>query len=467
MPKKLEDAVVRYEFCGPVIWSFDKGKYFIPVVPDMNQITVRAIKDLKNDTYDARQYPAGFEQELRTLGLGGKVRELTSDSNNILSAPLEVYFDYTWSCNLANKKCGQKSNCYAAPYLGKMTMKPEQVRDIMSEMRDLGVMRVHLAGGEPTIFPVYLDNYMRAAYDNGLIASMASNGTLMSESTARMLLQYNIYSVSFGIDGHDEESYSAIRGEGVFAQAKQGLKTFLKVRDETGAKTLAFVKPTYGPNTRPENLEAMIQFALDNGADSVKLNNPERCLFHPKGYYGNIREDYYRMAFFAVYLREKYKDKISILTTTNPLTGGCREIGLPGFNGCIGGQELITINPNGQVTPCLMHRFDLGNVNNYQSIADLWHNSAELSVFRNLSAQKPTQCVDCNIYSSCRSGSNVRKIVQNEDFAKTRTTGRFKSTSDPLCPKEFMSTHPEAALSFAESKGKFRYFKAVHVAHSL
>ena len=95
--------------------------------------------------------------------------------------PPEIYFGYTWLCNLAKHQCGEGSFCYAAGFLGPTTMREKRVRKIMREFADWGVMRVHLAGGEPTINQHALANYLDSASENGLYGSLATNGLLIND----------------------------------------------------------------------------------------------------------------------------------------------------------------------------------------------------------------------------------------------------------------------------------------------
>lgn len=460
-------SLIRYEYFGPVVWSSKKKKYFLLARPDMAKSLEAAVAAIKKDSFVKTDYPDGFGEELVGLGVSPDVREIHSPYADRLSGPFEVYFDYTWSCNLAREKCGLRSNCYAAPYLGHGTMPKEQVRSIMEQLNDWGMKRVHLAGGEPTIYRDHLDNYLGAAHEQGIETSMASNGTIMTEAVAKTILSHEIYSVSFSMDGYDEPSFAAVRGAGLFDNALRGVKTFLKARNEASSRTKVFLKMTYRPDTPSEGLENIIRLALDTGVDSVKLNNPEKCLFHEQGYYKKVREDYYRMAFIACRLRDKYADKIGVLTINNPLTGGCSEIGVPGAKGCIGGQELIAINPDGQVTPCLMHRLELGNIKEFASLRDLWARSSQLASYLDMSKKVSARCTGCNLYAGCRGGSHVRKIVQNEPLDKKRKTGFFENTYDPLCPKDYILAHPEIPIAFGTDRAELKHFKALKVAHSL
>lgn len=470
-PKKIHDAVIRYEHTGPVIWSHEYGKYFIAndiIAVDEATRALKEIADGKTPVHD--KYSPSLVEDLIGMGVMGNTRAIYSPYSDRLSAPLEIYFDYTWVCNLANKKCGQDSFCYAKDFLGKQTMEASTVQKVMSALAKWGVMRVHLAGGEPTSLRDGLANYLQAAYDVGQVTSMTTNGTLMNRRMAETILERDIYSVSFSFDGYNEATFSEIRGEGIFNKALKGLKTFRAVRDEFRAvgrgETEICVKPTYTPDTKKEVLEGMVQFTIDVGADVLKLVNPERCLYHDGGYYGKVRDSYYDMGFFIEELKEKYKDQIKITGINNPMMGGYPEVGLPGTKMCIGGQELLTINPDGKLTPCLMHNADLGSIYDFPSLKEVWDKSPKLRAFRE-SMVEAEKCTSCDIHSSCRSGSTARKIVEIGKFNANKTSGAFANSADPFCPKDYIADHPDKKIRFAQTKSPFKNFKPVIIAHSL
>jgi radical SAM protein with 4Fe4S-binding SPASM domain len=152
---------------------------------------------------------------------------------------------------------------------------------------------------------------------------------------------------------------------------------------------------------------------------------------------------------------------------SNPLAG-CGDIGIPGLTGCIGGQELIALNPDGSVTPCLMHPHKLGNIDEeFSGLRDFWSGSRSLAGFWQALA-KPEACNDCDIHSSCRSGSTTRRIVQIGRFNPDRTSGEFSAVKDPLCPRDYLARHPEKALPApTRQPGEFAHFREIAVRHSL
>ena len=116
---------------------------------------------------------------------------------------------------------------------------------------------------------------------------------------------------------------------------------------------------------------------------------------------------------------------IDITNVTNPYVNDFI-IGIEGNRGCIGAQELITINPDGRITPCLMNHTNLGNIYDYDSLLEFLCTSNKLKEY--LKIIKSYNCVDCKYHAACRGGCQVRKKVEY---------GEIKE-NDPLCPKDLI-----------------------------
>lgn len=196
-----------------------------------------------------------------------------------LFAPLEYYFDFSNKCNL---RC---PHCYNSKHLGKITMPEESVSAIIDEMYDLGVMRLHLAGGEPTIEKKGIANYLSTAKKHNIVTSMATNGTLLTDEMCEILLGNDMFAISISLDGYDEETNNKRRGEGFFSVTVDGVRRLIKKRDEMGKKTEICLKPIYEYNTSLNFFDRMTEFAISLGVDKIKFSNPERSVNHELGYY--------------------------------------------------------------------------------------------------------------------------------------------------------------------------------------
>ena len=411
-------AVIRFENLGGIIWSprFKRYYFLEQKISDelYEKIVNRGMKisEALNDMSQLKEkfYDIGVDDDARIIVNKNK-------TNRPLYAPLEYYFDYTNKCNLRCK------DCYNKKHLGQTTMELDNIANIIKEMGELGIKRVYLAGGEPTIDIPALKTYIDTAYENGITTSMVTNGTLLTDELCRYLLSRELVDINVSIDGWDEESNKLRRNDGMFKEAVEGVKRLVKIKKELGnTVTEICVKPIIDRTQNEEFFEKMIALTLELKADKVKFANPERSLNHSRGYYSNDVDSYYRTIDLIASLKKKYADKLIVTNCTNPCVG-FKNIGIAGMHGCIGGQELIAIHADGRITPCLMNHIVLGNYNEYGSMKN-FYNTDNLEKYAKR-IDYP-ECYDCKLYASCRGGCQVRKIVQCGD-----TTGR-----DPICPIE-------------------------------
>ena len=168
-----EKLLIRQENFGYLLYSIPMKCYYT-VKNNGEFIVSTVLNNLRNGKDVFEQIDAQYLSELKKVGFDNNIRVL--DHRNKVSrqlfAPLEYYFDFSNKCNL---RC---PHCYNSKHLGKITMPEESVSAIIDEMYDLGVMRLHLAGGEPTIEKKGIANYLSTAKKHNIVTSMATNGKI-------------------------------------------------------------------------------------------------------------------------------------------------------------------------------------------------------------------------------------------------------------------------------------------------
>lgn len=421
----MKEVTVRKERYGTIVFSPTKKFYY--TIND--KILEKAIFDICKNSLDLC---GNLDQKRKTClkDLGffdykARVVDNTRFFSDIF-VPLEIYFDYTSRCN---KSC---EYCYNRKWVGNTTMKPDIVKKVFDDLYDIGIMRVHLAGGEPTIDYEGIKNYItESSLKKGMVVSMATNGTCLDDRMCDLLTTSDLLSVSLSIDSASEEKNDIGRGKGTFNQIVSGAKNLYRYKEKNKSNLDICFKPVYSPGYEDREINDLIDLALELKIDKVKFANPERCLMHSKGHYGSIKKGYYETAHRISKIIENRKHEIALTNITNPAIFKA-SIGLPFNKGCIGAQELITINPDGRITPCLMNHTLLGNYHDYPSLSDFLKNSEILAKYRKRIVND--ECCSCNLYSSCRGGCQVRKIVEH---------GEIKE-KDPLCPQE-LSVNTQSA----------------------
>lgn len=427
--------VIRHEKFSNLIWS-DKDKgYFIPNNKQIDDEVNKIIK--QEDIVDEE-----ILNEMKKMGLDDNVKEVYSD-NDELSTPLEYYFDFTDACNL------QCKHCYNREQLNSNTMTKEQIKYVIKDMYKNGIMRLHLAGGEPTLFPYQLRTYMKTAKKYGIVTSMSSNGTLITDEIGKILIDNDVTSFTVSIESAIEETNAKIRGNNVLSTAIAGIKKIIDYREKNGGKYNVAIKMSYDVDTTIDDFEKMINLAIKLKVDVLKLINPERCVYHERKYYSKIAEKYFEVQDIIRKLKEKYKYELNITIVNSPVNLFCNS-GLPNMKGCIGAQELVAINPNGNVSPCLMNKYYLGNIFNDGGIKKIY-TSENMRKYKEMITDY--DCKECNYHIQCRGGCQVRKMVEY---------GKITSI-DPLCPIK----HNKDTKEYKDERQKYKNFRKIYVYHSL
>lgn len=415
---RFQTAVIRFENAGCIIWSPTERKYYI-LSDRIRKIMFKELVEERRElscVFD--EYPE-VRKLLINIGVDDDARILLNylKTKRALYAPLECYFDFTCKCNL---RC---EDCYNQKHLGNVSMTIEDIEAIITDLYDAGMQRIFVAGGEPTLEFDKLKAYIEKARFYGMSVSVATNGTLLTEEMCHYLLAQDIFDISVSVDGWDEKSNCKRRDSGAFERAISGVKKLVKAKTDLGSRTEICIKPIVDRYQDVTFFENMINLGIGLGVDKVKFANPERSLNHPSGYYGNDVELYYKNIKLIQSLKEKYKDIIIVTNGTNPCIG-FGQVGIFGMRGCIGGQELLAINGDGRITPCLMNHYVLGNYYDIGTLIEFWNSSEVLDRF--IDEIKDEDCYSCELYEHCRGGCQVRKIVQRGVM-----NGR-----DPICPIE-------------------------------
>jgi radical SAM protein with 4Fe4S-binding SPASM domain len=124
--------------------------------------------------------------------------------------PLTGSFELTERCNLG---C---VHCYINQPAGdriarRREMDTAMIGSILEQIAAAGCLKLLITGGEPLLRPDFLDIYMQAKR-LGLIVTLFTNGTLLTEAIADQLAEYPPYSIEITVYGATAKTYQAITG---------------------------------------------------------------------------------------------------------------------------------------------------------------------------------------------------------------------------------------------------------------
>jgi PqqA peptide cyclase len=355
-----------------------------------------------------------------------------------LPAPLGLLAELTHRCPLGCPYC---SNPLAldAP---KDELDAATWARVFREAADLGILQVHLSGGEPASRRDLAD-IVGAARDAGLYTNLITSGIGLSGTRLRELADHGLDHVQVSIQDAEPESADRIAGyDGAFARKRE-------VAVEIAKLGLPLTVNIVVHRTNIDRIGEMVALALSLGAHRVEIAHVQ--------YYGWALKN--RAALMPT--REQAQHAMA---TTEALRNAHRgriviDSALPDYYArypkpCMGGwgRRSLNVTPSGKVLPCHAAEAIPGLVFwtvSEHSLADIWRQSPAFNAFRGTAwMQEP-----------CRSCPK-----QREDFGGCRCqafllTGDARAT-DPVCHLSPRHGEVERIATIQSDRYEYRRYRA-------
>lgn len=132
--------------------------------------------------------------------------------------PLFVKLKLTWNCNLKCLMCNHWRERVS-------DMPLDFFKDIVTQLATLGTKRIHLTGGEPLLYPHFME-LAKFITSFPIKLTMTSNGTLLYPKVAQQLANLPLSNLNVSIDSPDPELHDHIRGiPNAFQRTIRAIKT--------------------------------------------------------------------------------------------------------------------------------------------------------------------------------------------------------------------------------------------------
>ncbi len=334
-----------------------------------------------------------------------------------------VAWEVTRTCNLSCIHC--RAAAVDRPYPDELTT--EECFRILDEIASFAQPIIILTGGEPLLRP---DIFDLAAYgnDKGLRMTMAPNGTLVTEETARKMVDVGIQRISISLDGASAQRHDAFRRvPGAFEGALRGIHH----AREAG---LPFQVNTTITANNLDELPRILELAVELGAVAHHI-----FLLVPTGRGKNLEEQAINARQYEETLHWFYEQRdrvpLQLKATCAPhyyriLRQRARKegkkvdfstFGLDAVTrGCLGGTGFCFLSHVGRVQPCGYLEVDCGDVRK-TSFQEIWERSPVFLRLRNFKALQG-KCGRCEYVRVC-GGCRARAYEATGDFM----------AEEPLC----------------------------------
>ena len=326
-------------------------------------------------------------------------------------APVGMLCELTHRCPLQCPYCSNPTDLERV----NTELTTAEWQDVMRQAGELGILQVHLSGGEPTARKD-LEEILDAAVKAGLYTNLITAGVTLTRDRMMKLAEIGLDHVQLSIQDVDPENADRI------SAYKGGLAKKIEVSQwaKEAGMALTINAPIHRQNIH--NVPRMIEFAIECGAGRIEIAHVQyyawallnRSSLMPP------RESFMTAAKQVEEAREKYKGIIVI------------DMVVPDYYAkfpkpCMGGwaKQILNVTPSGRVLPChaaesITHlQFD--NVKD-RPLADIWLNGDAFNKYRGTEWMKEP-CRSCPRKEIDFGGCRCQAFALTGDAANT----------DPAC----------------------------------
>jgi len=300
-----------------------------------------------------------------------------------LSAPVNVTWEVTYSCNLSCIHCLSDSGKKREGELNT-----EQCRRVIDAMSANRVFQFSIGGGEPFARDDFLD-LMDYAHEKGMLTCISTNGTLIDAEVAARL-DHNLVYIQVSLDGGTPESNDAIRGAGSFRRALRAVECLRKRDIEVSINTV-LTRLSF-----PE-LDPLAALAASLGA-KFRVSR-----FRPSGRgkksWAELNVSRDQMLSFSDWLSAH----MAVSTGDSFFSVTHEDRKSLGLNMCGACKLTCCVSPTGGIYPCafLQEPEFLAGKLPEQYFASIWADSPVFQSFRELEIRS---CESCDRFDMCHGG---------------------------------------------------------------
>ncbi len=344
-------------------------------------------------------------------------------------APIGMLAELTYRCPL---QCPYCSNPLEMDRVNT-ELSTTEWQDVMRQAGELGVLQLHLSGGEPTVRHD-LEEILEAAVKADLYTNLITSGVTLTRERLERMVKIGLDHVQLSIhdvDPANAEHISAYKGG---AEKKHAVAGWVK---ELGLP-LTINVVVHRQNI--ENLDAIIAYAVEVGAGRLEVAHTQYYAWALKNRAALIptREQFYRSVEITNAAKERLKGILVFDVVAHDHYAVRPKPCMRGW-----GRSLVDVTPSGKVLPChaceMIPGLKIDTVRE-KSLADIWFNGQAFQKFRGTEWMKEP-CRSCERREIDWGGCRCQALAVTGDAMNT----------DPACAlspwhKEF------AAIAEKESR---------------
>lgn len=333
---KLMDWVDRFAGNGPNSFP-DQRAAFRRVIESPDNNWYRLIRSMWTDI-DGEVRKTFFENFMLNGNLIGWGVQEEARERYGCNIPWAILLDPTSACNL---HC---TGCWAAEYGNKLNLTFDEIDDIITQGKQLGIYIYIYTGGEPMVRKDDLIALCNKHSDCEFLCF--TNATLIDEDFADQMLRVKNFVPAISVEGF-EEATDGRRGEGVFQKVRRAME-ILKERKLPFGTSCCYTSA----NLDSISSEAFVDELVAWGAKFA-------WYFH----YMPVWNDAAPELMPSPAQREQMYERIRAYRKSKPLFVIDFQNDGEYVGGCIaGGRRYLHINANGDVDPCVFVHYSDANI---------------------------------------------------------------------------------------------------------
>jgi pyrroloquinoline quinone biosynthesis protein E len=318
---------------------------------------------------------------------------------NVPSPPIGLLAELTHRCPLQCPYCSNPLNLdRRSAELDTATWKR-----VFSEADELGVLQLHLSGGEPTARGDLLELVSHCA-GLGLYTNLITSGVLLNKDKISALAEAGLDHVQLSLQDIDPVNADQVAG------FRGGHARKLKVGEAVVATGLPLTVNAVIHRRNIGSIEAMVELALGMGARRIEIAHTQyygwalrnRAALIPSHQQVVEADDTVRR------LREIHAGRIVIDSVVSDYYARYPKACMGGW-----GSRALNVSPSGKVLPC--HAAETIAGLSFDSVTDrplreIWNGSQAFNAYRALDWMEEP-CVTCDRRESCRGGCRCQALA--------------------------------------------------------
>jgi len=334
-----------------------------------------------------------------------------------------VAWETTRNCNLSCVHC--RASALRGPFNGELDTRA--CFRLLDQIARVGNPIIILTGGEPLLRTDIFD-IAKYGTGRGISMTMATNGTLITESIAKQMVHAGIRRISISLDGATPKSHDRFRGvDGAFEGALRGIRLAKDAGIEFQINT-TIAKANLHEMPRIQDLAVTLgavahhifllvptgrgKYILDQEITAEEYENTLNWFYDQRKKTPLQLKATCAPHFYRILRQRAKKDQESISFNICKMDAETR--------GCLGGTGFCFVSHRGIVQPCGFLDVSCGDITR-DSFAQVWNYSDIFLSLRNFNNLKG-KCGMCEFKSVC-GGCRARAFEATGDFL----------AEEPLC----------------------------------